>query len=409
MSEEEEITRCVCGELEPADESGLYIQCEQCSVWQHGFCVGIVEDVPDKYWCEQCKPELHDLYTDDEGRKRSHYLPVQEETVDKDTDVNENEEEDTTIKEENIVNKQESTTQDEEKDENKKNIITDNKTSDHNEEETRSSHENDEDNNDEEDDEDHDDDEEGDFHELSKRASRSSREEQQYQRMLEQAIKESQMDAPGDKTKTATPVISATEDIIATESEKPELKTTTSVSESLDENIETTEQDSQTDATEAESNRLNRTDDNDEDNKSTSSKDKQKAIKKPNRVAKKPRRTKSKRNLTDGRRTNSNNKNKEKSVDVTATNSVKPRLPSQRTTMNEMRRRTSAILEFISRTQWDLENVQKERADLIRFVENDQFVEKIDHIFTQNNEALTMMNELTQNLLNWEKNYSNEN
>lgn len=405
MSEEEEITRCVCGEQEPADESGLYIQCEQCSVWQHGFCVGIVEDVPDKYWCEQCKPELHDLYIDEDGRKRSHYLPVQEGTADKDTDVNENDEndgDDTKIKEEIIVNKQDAHVQGDESYENKESFTADNKSSDHNEE-THSSHGNDEDNREDGDHED----EEGNFHELSKRASRSSREEQQYQRMLEQAIKESQMDVPGDNVKTTTPAFSTTEDINPIESEKLESKIA-SISESLDENMETTEQDSQTDATEAESNRLNKMDDN-EDDKSTSSKDKQNLIKKPNRVAKKPRRTKIKRNLTDGRRTNSNNKNKEKSVDVTATNSVKPRLPSQRTTMNEMRRRTSAILEFISRTQWDLENVQKERADLIRFVENDQFIEKIDHIFTQNNEALTMMNELTQNLLNWEKNYSNEN
>ncbi|KAG0670473.1 hypothetical protein C6P45_002377 [Maudiozyma exigua] len=409
MSDEEEITRCVCGEQEPADESGLYIQCEECSVWQHGFCVGIVEDVPDKYWCEQCKPELHDLYTDEEARKRSHYLPVQEGTIGKDSEEVKENGNDSEINEEDKEDKHDDIAQKEESAESKEGIASDNKSTDH-KEDPHSSPENEEDNHDneedEEDKEDHED-EEGDFHELSKRASRSSREEQQYQRMLEQAIKESQMDAPGDKTKAITPILSTTEDTNIAESEQPELKAT-SISEFLDENIETTEQDSQTDATEAESNRLNKTDDND-DNRSTSSKDKQRTIKKPSRVTKKPRRTKSKRNLSDGKRTNSNNKNKEKSVDVTATNSVKPRLPSQRTTMNEMRRRTSAILQFISRTQWDLENVQKERADLIRFIENDQFIEKIDHIFTQNNEALTMMNELTQNLLNWEKNYSNEN
>lgn len=74
----DEITRCVCGhdELTSIDpqvqlllqqeyrikvDLGLFIQCDKCLVWQHGYCVGLFvnEDVPDKYWCEQCKPELH--------------------------------------------------------------------------------------------------------------------------------------------------------------------------------------------------------------------------------------------------------------------------------------------------------------------------------------------------------------
>ena len=75
--EEEEITRCICGEVNPPEgDSGLYIQCESCSVWQHGFCVGIMEpeDVPDKYWCELCKPELHKISS---SGKSSIYIPIQ--------------------------------------------------------------------------------------------------------------------------------------------------------------------------------------------------------------------------------------------------------------------------------------------------------------------------------------------
>lgn len=78
IDEQEEVTRCVCGndELAAIDASlvtllqteyhlkvdtGLFIQCEKCLVWQHGYCVGLFasEDVPDKYWCEECKPDLH--------------------------------------------------------------------------------------------------------------------------------------------------------------------------------------------------------------------------------------------------------------------------------------------------------------------------------------------------------------
>ncbi len=85
-NEEEEATRCICEneELQDPDESkfssdvdiGLFIQCDKCGVWQHGYCVGILEDVPDQYWCEQCKPELH-IITVKPGGKTSQYIPAQ--------------------------------------------------------------------------------------------------------------------------------------------------------------------------------------------------------------------------------------------------------------------------------------------------------------------------------------------
>ena len=90
--EEEEITRCVCGQqLRPGipaapsdstkprskgksndgeigspatmqeDDGGLFIQCDVCQVWQHGGCVGIMDDAtaPDEYFCELCRKDLH--------------------------------------------------------------------------------------------------------------------------------------------------------------------------------------------------------------------------------------------------------------------------------------------------------------------------------------------------------------
>lgn len=67
------VTRCVCGEEElyPAAakqrgvDSGLFIQCEQCGCWQHGFCVGFnnSRDAPEVYFCEKCKPEMHEIIT----------------------------------------------------------------------------------------------------------------------------------------------------------------------------------------------------------------------------------------------------------------------------------------------------------------------------------------------------------
>lgn len=83
--DEEEVTRCICGqqdypgppkseafhdvEIQSDDAGGLFIQCDGCSVWQHGGCVGIIEESqsPDKYYCEECRPKLHDLHVDSRG------------------------------------------------------------------------------------------------------------------------------------------------------------------------------------------------------------------------------------------------------------------------------------------------------------------------------------------------------
>lgn len=37
------------------------MQCEACFTWRHGLCLGYEDEsqVPDKYFCEQCRPELH--------------------------------------------------------------------------------------------------------------------------------------------------------------------------------------------------------------------------------------------------------------------------------------------------------------------------------------------------------------
>ena len=95
--DENEVTRCICGNDELTNDlinkelasflkkqykididQGLFILCENCSVWQHGYCVGLFEnnDVPDKYWCELCKPELHILVRYDGYSNRTLYKPV---------------------------------------------------------------------------------------------------------------------------------------------------------------------------------------------------------------------------------------------------------------------------------------------------------------------------------------------
>lgn len=97
VDEEQEVTRCICGqdevntrginpqlhallwkEYQMKIDNGLFIQCDKCSVWQHGYCVGLFinEDVPEKYWCERCKPDLHIFIYDNNETVRSLYKPV---------------------------------------------------------------------------------------------------------------------------------------------------------------------------------------------------------------------------------------------------------------------------------------------------------------------------------------------
>ena len=99
-AELEEITRCICGHAEysgppplsrdagrhhstksgvkeetgpknPIGSDGLlddtgnfFIQCDNCQVWQHGGCVGLLDESmsPDEYFCEECKPEFHKIH-----------------------------------------------------------------------------------------------------------------------------------------------------------------------------------------------------------------------------------------------------------------------------------------------------------------------------------------------------------
>ncbi|KAI9890814.1 MAG: hypothetical protein M1814_003598 [Vezdaea aestivalis] len=110
---EEEVTRCICGNLDypgppvpvaipvesvdarpgpnadpddslatteplPEEAGSLFIQCDTCKVWQHGGCVGIMDETisPDEYYCEECRKDLHRLAVGMNGQRYSKYLPV---------------------------------------------------------------------------------------------------------------------------------------------------------------------------------------------------------------------------------------------------------------------------------------------------------------------------------------------
>lgn len=59
--EAEEVIRCVCGNTNPNDRRA-FVSCDACEVWQHNVCMGVTDDdeeLPEHYFCEQCRPEEH--------------------------------------------------------------------------------------------------------------------------------------------------------------------------------------------------------------------------------------------------------------------------------------------------------------------------------------------------------------
>lgn len=59
--DEDDVIRCICGNSDPKDKRA-FIGCDACTVWQHNICMGMPEDdddVPEHYFCEQCRPEEH--------------------------------------------------------------------------------------------------------------------------------------------------------------------------------------------------------------------------------------------------------------------------------------------------------------------------------------------------------------
>lgn len=502
--EEEGETRCICGELDPPDELGLYIQCEKCGVWQHGFCIGILteKETPDKYWCEMCKPNLHNIYLNDLGERKSLYKPIQDkkrqrkrnnrlqqnnrqnstnnndymndtptrtstptESSNSSKEYNELESKkhgstdqiDNELEQEsnnklkrdddydnltnphtdNIQNTNNTTSKTNNSKNNKPDKNSNNSNSSSKKPDTASNPSNREstdtsttsyDENDKR------------FQDR-KRATFLAREEKQYQRMLQKAILESkrsnsnadEMDTNKQQNETKKKLITTTVD---TNKNNDTIETQGTEEKKYEENLQIEENKDSTPpitndgnvATEQEPNLVDVANSVDQPSKSSSPVLKRTASLKSLKNQRRSKRTKrsksngstsnngsnavdkpakhSKRNANNSHRDKNDNSN---SNEIDINKPVKPRLPPSRTTINEMSRRVSAILEFISRTQWELSQDQQTKEDLIKFVENDEFLVKIDDIYNSFNDSLTLMDNLTRNLLIWEKKYTNSN
>lgn len=483
--EEEGETRCICNELDPPDDSGLFIQCEQCGVWQHGYCVGIIKkDTPDKYWCEQCRPDLHRLYITDLGENRSLYKPVQglrrqkkrlirqSQTSKKnktnrskdlaetsstttDTSLSIDSPSPSTItssvsktsrKTDNSISSTIScSTRSSNKNKNKNVTTEDSKSDVRSNISTRSDNrssinETDDDINDNGDN--YDDNENTDSINQSstsynendrrlqdrKRATFQAREEKQYQRMLEKAIKESKQESNNidNPSKRIEENIDDDKNSFAINKSLDDEKISKPISENTSNRtnfakkltIRDKDSDSIPDQHPIKNENKEQTSDTNGNvlkRPLTTVKKSQRGTKRTRRAATPTERTTKGGRRSKGSRSQTNQNTLEESggnthtfkghSEVNLSKPVKPRLPPARTTLNEMKRRVSAILEFISRTQWELSQDQQTKEELIKFVENEEFVKKVTDVYNRHNETLTMMDDLTRQLLLWEQKY----
>jgi hypothetical protein len=80
--------RCPCGSKDDLPQSDLakrsWIECETCKAWQHSICVGLEEvekesEMPEKYYCEECKPEFHKRFHFGPGARSDNRYDIAEE------------------------------------------------------------------------------------------------------------------------------------------------------------------------------------------------------------------------------------------------------------------------------------------------------------------------------------------
>jgi hypothetical protein len=335
IDEEEAETRCICGQLDPPDENGLFIQCEKCQVWQHGFCVSISDDVPEKYWCEKCRPDLHTIIVSSEG-KISRYLPVMKAATGNG------------------------------KRSRKRNPGAG---------QTANSDES-----------------EGSQKRRKERATFNSREDARYealiQRVMEESKKEAQSDEKSDDEKSST----------SGRTSRSSRRRGGSHNETNNDNNDG--DDNGDTKSENEGGKTNGSD-KDRSRKEKNSDTNDSAVTGNSTVTK--RKPGAKRTRKAGPNSASEKENKDSVIDFNKP--TKPRLPQQRSTTNEMRKRVAAILEFIGRTQIDIANEQKDEEELSKFVEDEKSKNSITVLFQNYNGSLELMDTLTRKLLIWEQKF----
>ncbi|ODV62381.1 Cti6p ASCRUDRAFT_28420, partial [Ascoidea rubescens DSM 1968] len=348
-----EITRCICGKEDSSDASGLFIQCDKCLVWQHGFCVGIKNKskIPDQYWCEKCRPELHTIKSDSFGNKFGIYHPndfIQPNQIPKRNLIHSKK-----LKLSKNSNSTANPNPNSNSNANQSSIANSNSNNIPNHSQSNSR--------------------------KRGRTTLNSSEEESYLRAIEASAKESGL----------TIDLSLPQTKRRSRRSRNIQKFNTNNSSIKDKRDKIKPNSPNSDLDIDESSKIISS-----HNKSTRSKSKSRYRKKSN---------------------GNNNSNNNGGIinDYDSDKPVVPRIPLQKISINEMRRRVAAILEFIGRTQYELSEEQKERKELIKYTERDtdeynlseDNKDPYDELFKNYEGSLKMMDEVTRKLLVWEQKF----
>lgn len=358
VDDDQEVTRCVCGEDEISSSSvnlvlaeslqkeaqikidvGLFIQCDKCSVWQHGYCVGLFAnyDVPDKYWCELCKPDLHVFLYEGNDIVRTLYKPVNDKRR--------------KVAFESLVAGQSTHKA---RLRSKRLVLA-----------TASSPEDD--------------------HKTARKERRHYDDsyDEQLQKALRESAKESGLVLEDSKKRRSEPGSGSDSSSKSKRKKTPEEKPKR---EPVAAESDNNEQDPS-----------NLEDDNEDVDEDQANVDTVRRAKPRPRA--KPKKPKAATSLPP--KTNSAPLNKDELINQAS----KPRFVADKSTVFELRKRTGAILEWLGRTQVELEEEKGHKIELFNYKENDQNNDDSNKVIDSFNANLKLMEVLTERILGWEQKF----
>ncbi|KAG7660811.1 CTI6 [[Candida] subhashii] len=434
LEEDDEVTRCICAhdELQPnyinkdlesllnkefqiKIDHGLFIQCDRCGVWQHGYCVGLFEndDVPEKYWCEVCKPELHILITEGPPikSKRTLYKPVNDRrrkveqlsTANNTTTNNNNN--NTTTANNNNKRKRNSPTA------STASTTTSTKSASsakQNRKERERRHHHHHDYDEEEDDE---------YKEALQRAIRESAKESGL--AVESDNNASKRRSRGNSSNNSTPPTATTvnndvddpikdEDDPIPELKKPKIEIEGATDSDMNDQdtASNIEDEIGIDESKLEPKRGGKTRGGGKSGANNKSK-KKKPVLQPSSASSSAASGSTSATTTS---MNSNNGKGLPSREELINQPSKPRFVSDRSSIYELRKRTGAILEWLARSQLELEDEKLHKLELFNFQQNEsgdeqKIIKDTASLEVTFNENLILMEKLTDKILNWEQNF----
>lgn len=406
--EEQEITRCICGqdELNPElinpnvsallqneyqikIDQGLFIQCDKCSVWQHGYCVGLFinEDVPDKYWCELCKPDFHVLVYENGEAVRSLYKSVNDKRKKLQLESIEKDASNTRLRSKRLTPLSNTSST------NSTNQTATSTTAPNSNNNNAANNNNNNNNNSK-------------YHRKERRHYDDNYDEQ-LQKALRESAKESglKFDSDKDTSKKVKEDINDDSSKEMSPSRQSSKRRATYKEDSPTKRVKTENEKSESDLNELDESNM------EEDNETSSSKSiipkrsKQRAKLGTKSKANPKRATTPK---SDSKKNNQPALSKEELINQ----SSKPRYVNEKSSIYELRKRTGAILEWLGRSQIELEEEKVGKIELFDYKEKPEnekdekkLIEENIKIVNSFNENLALMEKLTESILNWEQQF----